>query len=678
MDALEKILIPYAIHGVSRDLQRLAKSKALLVADDGKGNHPPLRDVLPEDGSTPKTLPAGYTLANVSSDDAYARYFDWYITPVDVGGGVSGVDAFYKRYPLLGYAIETVAAHHRDNIKLACERVAENWDDIRQAFFPGKPLKLKQIRTTGNDFHKGGKQVLILTFDLGGEDEGRIVYKPSAVEIDCRIVGDSSVFDTVKPGGYEQEHSLSELINSFTRRRWLQHGLESKPLPTYKILPYNRTSVPDSYGYIEYLSHWPGLDDLPLFARNDRDSIPATVGSEIQKLMADPKTQGLVLLSDWITEDASEAQVFYHQFGGLMAMAMSVSLCDLHLQNLIVHDRAPYLIDLEDAIKFPMSRVPPTMLMGADNSPIGNFHDPESPELRVLNDRTSDLMAVEFRSPGDNPAACVLYIANGPAAPGEPARLDRGAAAYDLRKAAIRGFVDVIEALAEPANNDAVKAWARGLDQTIARYVTRATADYASRGRAFYQSWCGSSIRPGAPASAYGAVKFTDGTGTDQYFFRAEVSAARTKFGGASRGDDEWDWPPAPYFACEHADHAWRDYLNCDVPSFYHRLGSTDLLNTKGDRVDVDAARMWQDANIPNAGGLPNGWKPNPNGAYLPETPVDMAVAQLDRLRNACISIRSRRAFIQAALAGTGLEADFTRLSAPKPRTGAAAVGARR
>ena len=67
--------------------------------------------------------------------------------------------------------------------------------------------ELKKIKTTGNDFHKGGKQVLILTFQLAGPaaggagkpELGRVVYKPSAVEIDCRIVGDSATVNKVSP-----------------------------------------------------------------------------------------------------------------------------------------------------------------------------------------------------------------------------------------------------------------------------------------------------------------------------------------------------------------------------------------------------------------------------------------------------------------------------------------------
>lgn len=42
-----------------------------------------------------------------------------------------------------------------------------------------------------------------------------------------------------------------------------------------------------------------------------------------------------------------------------MAMALACSLCDLHVQNVIVHNKLPHLIDLEEALKRKMSKVSP-------------------------------------------------------------------------------------------------------------------------------------------------------------------------------------------------------------------------------------------------------------------------------------------------------------------------------
>ncbi|MGZ4392879.1 MAG: DUF4135 domain-containing protein, partial [Gaiellaceae bacterium] len=447
VDALEELLNIYVVYGVARDLQRLAPSKVLFLHDTS--NLPFVDAVLPSDGSSPSYSGVGAPAdPDVSPAKAYERYFAWYIDPEDVAhqgeDTKGGVEAFFERYPLLAHAVQTVTAHHQANIKLACQRVATDWNAIQAAFFPGRTLaQLVKIRTTGNDFHKGGKQVLILTFLLDDGTRGRVVYKPSAVEIDCRIVGDSDIVNALAPQGYRQDASLTELINKFNPPRQRPEGFTSRPLPTYRILPYNRDSVPDAYGYIEFLTHEPRVE-----VHAAADDIPKKIGEEVRKLRpADVKA------SDWIVEDAQAGQVFYHQFGGLMAMAMAVSLSDLHVQNVIAHDRSPHLIDLEEALKKPMTAVADTQLPAV----LGRSYDPGGRELVVDRDQTSKLAIIWTARP--EPASCVLYLSHGTSAPAEPIAL-AGPAGSDGerdRRALIRGLVDVIEALATQECNDAAK-----------------------------------------------------------------------------------------------------------------------------------------------------------------------------------------------------------------------------
>ena len=283
----------------------------------------------------------------------------------------------------------TVTKHHQDNVALACQRVHTDWNAISEAFFPGNPIEeLLEIQTTGNDFHKGGKQVLILTFLLKGPtsgrfkdtNSGRVVYKPSGVEIDCRLVGDSDIVNNIAPQGYHQDESLTELINGFVTAanptRAEPEGFTSKPLPTYRILPYNRTSVPESYGYIEFLTH-----DPP----NPKHVGQFTMASDVGKSAMSVRPADAPR-SDWLITDPSAAQVFYHQFGGLMAMAAAVSLSDLHVQNAIAHACQPHLIDLEEALKRPMKTAEETGIttwLEADFDPVGKvLDDPERPQER--------------------------------------------------------------------------------------------------------------------------------------------------------------------------------------------------------------------------------------------------------------------------------------------------------
>ena len=332
LDSFEDILCVYAIYGVARDLERLKKTKVLFVKDTNlvpsQTLGPDLDKVLPLGGAAPAFTAAKDSVdPNFTPENAYHRYFSLYIDRSTVwqnGSSKSGVDAFYERYPLLGHAVETVTGHYQKNIQLACTRIGDNWNDIQGMFFSGRTMeRLAKIETTGNDFHKGGKQVLILTFGFKDGPDGRVVYKPSAVEIDCQIVGESAALALHKYA-YKQGLSLSEIINEYNRAGIRPGGYTSRPLPTYKILPYNCGSIPDAYGYIEFLTHEPSLK---------LRAVETTLFSSTVAAAAGAFEEREVEASDWITNKLSDALTFYHAFGGLMAMAVAVSLCDLHVQN---------------------------------------------------------------------------------------------------------------------------------------------------------------------------------------------------------------------------------------------------------------------------------------------------------------------------------------------------------
>jgi hypothetical protein len=655
IDALEEILNIYVVYGVARDLERLRASGRLFTR--GALDPPALAEVLPPPGEPdPTKLPSSLKDGSVTPEKAYERYFSWYIDPADVAKGgqpKSGVAAFYERYPLLAHAVETVTAHHVHNIKLACERVTADWNAIQAAFFPGRSIeRLVKIKTTGNDFHKGGKQVLILSFVLGGGQGGRVVYKPSAIEIDCRIAGDSTIVNAIAPKGpldqkgYRQDESLTEILNRFSPPGLTPEGFTSRSLPTYRILPYNRSSVADAYGYIEFLTHGPELN-VPLTLKG---RMAADVGAAVRTV---PRAQ--VKSSDWIVEDPQDGEVFFHQFGALLAIAMSISLSDLHVQNVITHDRRPHPIDLEDALKKPMTKVKDSGLTTA----FDRADDPEGLVLTLTDDRTSKLGAGWDTARG-RPAACALYLSHGSSAPAE--RLAVGTERN--RKALFRGLLDVVDALALDKCHDAVQQWVRGLDATIARFVTVATVEYAHSQRELYFTYRENSITQLTQDDGYRQFKFRTPEGHDVFFFKRLVDERQKLYvdGLAAR-----TWPH-PFFALEHKDHVWRDFLNCDVPSFYHRLGSTDLLNSKGDTVDVAACVKWQRETM-DADAMPVGWNA---GSYLPQNPTDMVIAQLQELKKACATPAGKIAFLADALAGSSLESDFRKLSQRAPTRSAA------
>jgi hypothetical protein len=521
-----------------------------------------------------------------------------------------------------------------------------------------------EIKTTGNDFHKGGKQVLILTFSLvdahGDRGRGRVVYKPSAVEIDCRIVGDSAVVNGIRPKGtlpgsveYTQPASLTEIINQRNppRRRG---GFTSRPLPTYVVLPYDGHDVAEAYGYIQFLSHEPAIEAEGLVP----EQVEAAVGRAV---LAAQQQRDVVTGSDWIVRDPKDGQVFCYQLGALMAMALSVSLCDLHVQNGIVHARLPHLIDLEEALKQPMTKVTETLLSRLALE----CADPKGKELKIFQEGTSEL-AAGWVDPSMAPATCTLYEyrAAGPAIVRVGLAGPEGQA---NREALVRGLTDVVDVLASADGNRAVKDWVRGLDRTLARFVPWGTANYLFRARMLYQDYCENSIDSLAQPGGYKAFqnrgdRFYVNNVHDRYAdWRARAGAMDPG------GRPEW---VTPFFAVEHPDHAWKDYLNGDVPSFYHVLGSDDLLNARGGVVDVGAAMRWQDdaanidppdpATVNPADPLSvNARRPLPGRGpaaagtlvhYFPERPIDMIEAQLDRLLAACATRQGKLAYLRRAV----------------------------
>ena len=133
---------------------------------------------------------------------------------------------FFQRYPksrndildqyLNLYQVFTKStAYFRNNILLACIRVLTDWQDLERMFVSQKDQVLDQlieIESTGSDFHKGGQQVLILTFSTKPSGNPlRIVYKPSDMEVDCLIMGNTDALANANLANFQQE-SLMELL----------------------------------------------------------------------------------------------------------------------------------------------------------------------------------------------------------------------------------------------------------------------------------------------------------------------------------------------------------------------------------------------------------------------------------------------------------------------------------
>ncbi len=204
--------------------------------------------------------------------------------------------------------IKNVVQDFCKNAKEVDTRIEADKQVIKDVFFQGpQSLKTFQIQLDSGETHHQGKQVAFVTFN--GDEKQRVVYKPRDMRIDAIIVGNN--------GG--SKIGLFQLVNTLI-------GNKSKIMPTYKFL--NMEKDGKRYGYTEFLSH-------------------------------EPSDYKLIF---------SEMRAYYRTMGAIQAVSQLFGITDLHRQNILVHTKKPFPIDLEvsfDLQALQQDKVTPT---GLDNA----------------------------------------------------------------------------------------------------------------------------------------------------------------------------------------------------------------------------------------------------------------------------------------------------------------------
>ncbi len=431
--------------------------------------------------------------------------------------------------------------------------------------------KLVSIRTTGADFHKEGKQVLILTFKAHASNTRNVgfgpfkkqvvsiqrrqlvnlVYKPSDIELDYRIAGDSHAMmarlPAIAAAAPFNTHSLFCQINDslnalvgpsapvFGARPAivgiagppgatpLVNGCTPLALPVYQILPRNPGSlaggppvpITNSYGYIEFLTYLPECTD----------SANLTIPLD----MANPPSW------DYVTEGPGQPQGlfplrnFYRILGWYAALGVILNFGDQHRENVIVHRREPHLIDLEICFKHRACDLKATML---------EYH---FDKLNPKDDKN------------------VLLCHDGALRH----TVGKQAGAYMLM-----GFNEALTWIR--GHHAIISGWLGGLGNVIVRYTPRPTDVFTKRVWELYAAMIADPV-PTA-AAHYNRKTFTTWTADDLahfFFFNGRTYRGR------------------PLFALNVPVNDWACYLNTDAPAYYRRLNSLDLLNARGQVVPV-------------------------------------------------------------------------------------------
>lgn len=511
------------------------------------------------------------------------------------------VNALYANNTLTRHALNMITRNFIDRLDDFFGRLRLDWEDINKLFFPDCVLvQLSRILITDSDSHKKGAHVYILFFEVAPRpiagplpapptgwrawfsrgprfnqlDQSklpvvRLVYKPGDLELDYRLVADTVETHNRLPAPrtplpFTLYGSLLELVQP-----------AANFLPTYFILPRHPGSraaaradgsmpIDVSYGYLQFLDHEP--------VRQKGTGEPIKKDSFGNKL--DWKNCDLNKL-DWITTNLADIDTFCQIFGWYMALGITFSLNDSHAENVMVYQRKPHLIDVEISFKSPTDSIPATMLGGAVISRYnGVSHEPYYNQLYYLADRRR------------NPVSALRLDAHA-AAPNPASNMGHGHHAHyfgEIRQ----GWDDAIAHMT--LNQAALNNWLgdAGLQNTYCRYTSEPTAAYWGLYRTLYGvGHCLSAgpppVAPPAPggppapaAPAFGPP-VTYGTAVGAAWYRRVPFEGF--FGGRVSG---WQVNRRPNWATMTHIHGLADLLNADVPVFYHRVNSNDLINARG------------------------------------------------------------------------------------------------
>ncbi len=502
---------------------------------------------------------------------AQPQGFDGYYNQfIFTGDYATNLNTFYGLFPVTAHVVQQAATNFRNNIRQACTRIIHDWANIQKTFLPQTQelAVLTRIKSSGSDFHKGGQQVLLLTFEkrvyVMDSDDGHLqslnfnlVYKPSDLELDCLLAGNTAAVNAVHSNF--QAQSLFELLNGLiAAKKKTSSKVELELLPTYKILPIvygsgltaginGKLPIRNSYGYLEFLQHdhydgllsslglyWGGSSDYKIFNAKDKDSICTT---------------------------------FYRIIGQVTAIACTFSIVDLHIENIIVNSYLPYPIDMEISLIEEITDVDNTSLFTSTGK--GGVNG-----LRGGNKVTwNEVVAANGRlaiqdSTSNDVEQNRLYMVN------PPALIDP----RDYGAEICRSMRDMLRLLQEGNAAGRFTAWLNRLTNVVVRYLPMGTGDFAS-----ILSSTVNSANCGNANKLQQVIAFWRGTLYTTW--NSNTSLGRL-----------------PNFAALQDAFVLSDYQNGDIPIFYHRINTTppaglDIMDSDGNRVTMPAQITYLDSS---------------------------------------------------------------------------------
>jgi hypothetical protein len=501
----------------------------------------------------------------------YRQYFENVILNADAQTYKQNVADFMLRYHTAAYALDKLFLNFKRNIRQACQRIIADQDlltkfyaDLYEDNF--SILYLKNIKSTGSDFHKGGKQVLILTFrivhivDYGppitfapSVEDLKVVYKPSDLEADCLIIGDSAAVNRVVPNFMAA--SLCEIYNK--RLKIIKSGnpqFTGEPLNTYRFLPRNYMSkaedkdIREAYGYLQYL-------DYDLSGTSTRFWGGFYPFGESDYLIFKTQNKSAISIK------------FYRMEGAFTALAGTFSLIDLHIENIRVKQYTPYPIDLEICLTDAVNDIGTTSLLGTAGGITAISYSGQDFEFIIKKPNTPGQASIDrLYEP--------VYYQNrlwysSPPRNKQPI--------FVSRRFLLQGFSDGMTVLRACQQNNEFNPWFTRLNKVVVRYLVYATSAFKAVSSKIYLD------NPrAADVNTVQEAKLREFLTTEYKLYAAKNNP----------GLD-------PNFLTLTQAQCGEDYLNLDIPVFYRRIGTIDILNSRGEIVDIPMEVVIDNPNPP-------------------------------------------------------------------------------
>ena len=251
---------------------------------------------------------------------------------------------------------------------------------------------------------------------------------------------------------------------------------------------------------------------------------------------------------------------FYTLLGQLTAIATIFSLSDLHMQNLIVHNYLPYLIDLENSLIEPINALIDTHLIGAWQSGgaidgvVSTFDDIDN---ATLHDSSKSINIKIHHKYGQNR---LWEAPNTMISPGEFG---------DAICHSFKSTMGLIHNCLQSNNNPFASWFARLKQGAIVRLVPLGTQAFHTVIKKAFQ-----------------------GNENSSEYVKKEMKAELEKAYG------QWKQTIAPRFLCLQEGYVINDMLQLDVPVFYYQLNTLNVLDSHGTVIAVPQTITIKDESI--------------------------------------------------------------------------------